>query len=35
MNKIAEINKNKSYYEPNPELVASYATMEFKQELDV
>lgn len=35
MSKIAEINKNKRYYEPNPELVASYATMELKPELDV
>ena len=35
MQKIAKLNKNKRYYIPNPELLASYATMELKPELDV
>ena len=35
MNEIAKINKNKRYYIPNPELTASYATMELNPELDV
>lgn len=35
MEEIAKINKNKRYYEPNPELTASYATMELKPELDI
>lgn len=35
MQKIAKLNKNKRYYIPNPELFASYATMELKPELDV
>ena len=35
MNKIAEINKNKRYYIPNPELTQSYAKMELKPELDI
>mgnify|MGYP005771784963 CR=1 FL=1 len=32
---IAKINKNRRYYIPNPELTASYATMELKPEMDV
>ena len=35
MNEIAKINKNQRYYIPNPELTASYATMELNPELDV
>lgn len=35
MNKIAEINKNKRYYIPNPKLTQSYAEMELRQELDI
>ncbi len=35
MQKIDKLNKNKRYYIPNPELLASYATMELKPELDV
>lgn len=35
MESISKINKNKRYYEPNPELTASYATMELKSELDI
>ena len=35
MIKISNINKNKRYYVPNPELTASYANMELQPELDV
>lgn len=35
MAEIAKINKNKRYYEPNPEVVASYATMELDPEKDI
>lgn len=35
MSKISNINKNKRYYVPNPELTASYAKMELQPELDV
>lgn len=35
MESISKINKNQRFYIPNPELVASYATMELKPELDV
>ena len=35
MQKIAKLNMNKRYYIPNPDLLASYATMELKPELDV
>lgn len=35
MKSILKLNKNKRYYEPNPELIASYATMELKSELDI
>lgn len=35
MESILKLNKNKRYYEPNPELTASYATMELKPELDI
>ena len=35
MNEIAKINKNQRYYIPNPELTASYATMELNPDVDV
>ena len=35
MNRIAKINKNTRYYIPNPQLTASYATMELNPEADV
>lgn len=35
MKKIAKLNKETRFYIPNPSLVASYATMELKPELDI
>lgn len=35
MKKIAELDKNKRYYEPDPNVVAGYATMELQPEKDV
>ena len=35
MKKIAERDKNKRYYEPDPNVVAGYATMELQPEKDV
>lgn len=35
MNEISKINKNKRYYEPNPELTASYAHYELDPSKDI
>lgn len=35
MNEIAAVDRNKRYYEPNPALTASYATMELDPSADV
>ena len=35
MNEINALDKNKRYYEPKPELLEAYASMELKSEMDV
>ena len=35
MDKIAKVNKNKRYYEPDPNVLASYATMELDPSKDI
>ena len=35
MNEINALDKNKRYYEPKPELLKMYASMELKSEMDV
>ena len=35
MNEISKINKNKRYYEPNPELTSSYAHYELDPSKDI